>query len=78
MTVKELEQRIAALEKQVKQLQAERGAAPRAARHDWEAVVDRFKGDEHLLAVFAEAMKLRDKERRAIPRKRGGKSRVKP
>jgi hypothetical protein len=78
MTVKELEQRILALEKQVRQLRAERGAAASARRNDWEVVVDKFKGDEHLLAVFAEAMKVREKERRAIRGKRGAKSRVKP
>ncbi len=77
MTVKELEQRIAALEHQVKQLQSQRNSASEH-RHDWEATVDKFKNDEHLLAVFAEAMKVREKERRAVHRKRGTGTRVKP
>jgi hypothetical protein len=77
MTVKELEQRVAALEQQVKQLQSQRNSAS-DHHHDWEATVNKFKNDEHLQAVFAEAMKLREKERRAIHKKRGTGTRVKP
>jgi hypothetical protein len=39
MTVSELERRVKALEKQVKQLQQERATAPAAPQFDWEATV---------------------------------------
>ena len=73
MTVKELEQRVIALEKEVIRLKDERllgeGRAP-----DWRRAVKQFRGDEDVLAVLREAMKLREKERRAV-RKKNAKSR---
>jgi hypothetical protein len=69
MSAKDLERRIAALELQVKLLQEEREAAQNGNRHNWEATVDKFKGDEDILAVLKEAIKLREKERRAVRRK---------
>ena len=73
MTVKELEQRVIALEKEVIRLKNERllgeGRAP-----DWRRAVEQFRGDEDVLAVLGEAMKLREKERRAV-RKKNAKSR---
>jgi len=78
MSVKELEQRVAALERQVKQLQAERTAAQNGKRRGWEAAVEKFKGDEDILAVLAEAMKLREKERSAVRRKVAKAPQAKP
>lgn len=69
MTVAELERRLTALERQVRQLQKERDSAAEQPRFDWEATVARFKNDQDVLAVLAEAMKLREKERRALRRK---------
>ena len=68
MTMNELERRVKALERQVKQLQEERAAENGGWAFDWEATVAKFKNDEHVLAVLAEAMKLRERERRAIRR----------
>jgi len=70
MSVKELEQRVVALEQQVKELQSEQAAAQGNGRYDWEATVEKFKNDEHVLAVLAEAMKSREKERRAVRKRR--------
>jgi hypothetical protein len=67
MTVKELEQRVIALENQVKRLQAERDSNGKP--FDWRAWVEKYSGDEGLLAVIREGMKLREKERRAVRRK---------
>lgn len=49
----------------MKQLQDERAAAQNGQRHDWEATVEKYQGDEDILAVLAEAMKLRERERKA-------------
>lgn len=77
MSVKELEKRVLALEQQVKQLERERGAIHEGGPHGWEATIERFKNDEHLLAVLAEAMKIRDKERRAARKGRSKSRRAK-
>ena len=76
MSVKELEQRVLALEQQVKRLERERGPTV-GRRPGWEATVEKFKNDEHLLAVLAEAMKIRDKERRAVRKGRTKSRRAK-
>jgi hypothetical protein len=70
MTVKELEQRVIALEQQVKRLQAERESTSNGQPFDWRASVEKYSGDEGVLAVIREGMKLREKERRAVRRKR--------
>jgi hypothetical protein len=67
MTIKELEQRIVALEQQVQKLQAERGSNGKP--FDWLAWVEKYQNDEGLLAVIREGMKLREKERKAVRRK---------
>jgi hypothetical protein len=69
MTVKELEQRVMALERQVKQLKRERLAQNGTGIPDWKRAVQKSRGDEDILAVLNEAMKLREKERRAVRRK---------
>jgi hypothetical protein len=73
MTVKELEQRVIALEKEVTRLKNERLNGEERPP-DWRRAVAKFRGDEDVLAVLREAMKLREKERRAI-RKKNVKSR---
>jgi uncharacterized small protein (DUF1192 family) len=73
MTVKELEQRLVALEREVKRLRNERLLGEKSAP-DWRRAVKQFRGDEDVLAVLREAMKLREKERRAV-RKKTAKSR---
>ena len=73
MSVKELEQRLLALERQVQQLQESQAPASRGGRHNWEATVEKFKNDEHVLAVLKEAMKARENERKAVRKGRPGK-----
>jgi hypothetical protein len=70
MTVKELEQRVVALEQEVKELKA----ASSNGLPGWKRAVQEFRGDEDVLAVLREAMKLREKDRRAA-RKKYAKSR---
>jgi len=69
MSVNELEQRVLALEHQVRQLQQARESAPNRT-HNWQATVEKFKNDEHILAVLSEAMKAREKERKAARSRR--------
>ena len=78
MSVKELEQRVLALERQLKQLQESHAAAPRPVRRNWEATVEQFKNDEHVLAVLDEAMKSRERERKAARKGRTAPRRKKP
>ena len=70
MTVKELEQRLTALERQVRQLQ-EKVAAGNGEKPDWRRAVDQCRGDEDLLAVIREGMKVREKNRQAARKKYG-------
>jgi hypothetical protein len=70
MTVKELEQRVVALEREVKQLKDERGAASNNGFPDWRRALEKCRGDEDILVVIREGMKLREKERRAVQKKR--------
>jgi phosphoribosyl-dephospho-CoA transferase len=76
MTVKELEQRIEVLEAQVRELQSVQTAAGGRVR-DWRAAVEKYAGDEGLLSVFAEAQKLREKDRERARRKYAGKRKSK-
>jgi DNA-binding protein H-NS len=69
MTVKELEQRVIELERQVEKLQRARTVERADRGFDWERVVDEYKNDKDILAVLSDAMKLREKERRAVRRK---------
>jgi hypothetical protein len=70
MTVKELEQRVIELERQVEKLKSARAVERKDRGFDWERVVDEYKNDKDILAVLSDAMKLREKERRAVRRKR--------
>jgi len=69
MARSDLEQRVANLESQVEKL-AERlqanGKSP--AGKDWRRAVEKFAGDPDLQSIFAEAMKLREAERRRVRR----------
>jgi hypothetical protein len=64
VTVKELEQRVIELERQVKQLSSELTVRKSGPNHDLLATVDKFRGDEDVLAVLREAMKLREADRK--------------
>jgi hypothetical protein len=75
MTVKELEQRIIALEKEVSRLKNERLLGEDRAP-DWRRAVKASRGDEDLLAVIREGMKVREKDRQAARKKPGKPSRA--
>jgi hypothetical protein len=64
MTVKELEQRVLALEQQVERLTSELAASNRRRNKDWLAAVEKYAGDEDLLSIFADAQKLREADRK--------------
>jgi hypothetical protein len=70
MTVKELEQRVTALEEHVRQLQLEI-AAGNGKKPDWRRAVEQCRGDEDFLAVIREGMKVREKDRNAARKKYG-------
>ena len=74
MTVKELEQRLAALERQVKRLESEVAAFSNGHKATGLEALTKYRGDEDILAVIREGMKVREKDRQAA-RKKYGKSR---
>ncbi len=78
MTVKELERRVLALEEEVKQLKHERVVASSDGIPDWRRAVEEFRGDEDVLAVLRDAMKLREKERQAVRKKHANSRRATP
>jgi hypothetical protein len=63
MTVKELEERVIALEQQVKRLTNEVEATRTKHTRNWRAAVEKYAGDEDLLSIFADAQKLREQDR---------------
>jgi tRNA splicing endonuclease len=70
MSVEELEQRVTALEREVRHLSGEVRVASMARNRSVLAAVERFKGDEGLLSIFKEAMKLREQDRRRARNRR--------
>ena len=64
MTVKELEQRVMALERQVQRLSSQVQATKATGGKGWLAAVEEFAGDEDLLSIFADAQKLREQDRK--------------
>jgi hypothetical protein len=63
------------LEARVAQMQAALLASDSVKVKDWRRAVEKYAGDEDLLAVFAEAKKLRDAERREVRRNRTRRTR---
>ena len=65
----DLAKRVATLESQVSELQEQlRSVQPRRQK-DWRRAVDKYAGDADLQSVFAEALKLRNAERKQVRRK---------
>ncbi len=65
----DLAKRVATLESQVTELQEQlRSVQPRTQK-DWRRAVDKYAGDADLQSVFAEALKLRDADRKGARRK---------
>ena len=61
-----LEKRVESLEAQIAELRAARPAQPR----DWRNAVAKYAGDADLQSVFAEAMKLREADRKRAKRRK--------
>ena len=70
-----IEQRVAALEQELAELKARRG---NGRLKDWRRTVGMFTDNSGMKELFAEAMKLREadrrKARRRVPRKRPARS----
>lgn len=66
-----LEERVAALEKQVGALLADNAGTERA--RDWRRTRGAFTGDELMKQVFEEGRKIRDAERKRAQRRSGKK-----
>ena len=62
-----LKDRVARLEAEVAELRA---ALNQDRRPGWRRAVEKYAGDEDLLAVFAEAKKLREAERKKVRQSR--------
>lgn len=68
MAQKELEQRVAELEQQVAELQQRLGSAPAG---NWQQAIGMFTDRPEMLEIFADAVKLREEDRkRTRPRKK--------
>jgi hypothetical protein len=65
----DLAKRVATLESQVMELQEQlRSVQPRKQK-DWRRAVEKYAGDADVQSVFAEALKLRDADRKRARRK---------
>jgi hypothetical protein len=63
-----LKERVERLESQLSKLQT---SMQRERGKDWRRAVEKYAGDDDLLAVFSEAMKLREADRRRARAKQG-------
>jgi hypothetical protein len=72
MSARDLERRLEQLEMHVAGIQATLAAAD-GTNKKWRSAVEKYAGDEDLLAVFAEAKRLRDTDRREARRNRIGR-----
>ena len=70
MATTDLKTRLEQLENQVAQIQSTLLAANSNSRKDWRQAVEQFAGDPDLLAVFEEAAKLREADRKKSQRVR--------
>jgi hypothetical protein len=71
-----LEERVAALEKQVAELLANATASPR--QKDWRRTLGMFTGDEVMKQIDAEGRKIREADRQRARRQPAKKRRAKP
>jgi len=67
--------RLAALEARVTELQEEVRSARPSEQKDWRRAVEKYAGDADLQSVFAEAMKLREADRKRRRKPARAKSR---
>ena len=71
----DLAKRVATLESQVTELQEQVRSARPQRRKDWRRAVDKYAGDADLQSVFADAMKLREAERKRARKSARARSR---
>ena len=64
MTVKELEQRVSALERELQELRDQVATRKSGPNQRWLESVKKFTGDEDLLSIFRDAQKLREADRK--------------
>jgi hypothetical protein len=64
MSRQDIGKRLAALESRVTELQEEIRSSHPPRQKDWRRAVEKYAGDADLQSVFAEAMKLRDADRK--------------
>ena len=76
MVAQELKRRIEHLEAQVAKIQSTLVEAGSAKKKDWRRAVEKYAGDADLLAVFAEAKKLREAERKEARQGRARRSKA--
>jgi hypothetical protein len=69
MAARNLRERVERLEMQIATIQATICAAVSPLKKNWRRAVDKYSGDKDLLAVFAEAKKLRDADRKHARRR---------
>lgn len=76
MGTNKLETRVAALEREVAELRSRRESEPRLK--DWRRTVGMFGHDEFMQEVFAEALRYRERSRKAVRRSPAKSKRRKP
>ncbi len=62
-----LEQRVTALEKQMAVIHSQQGTGP--GKDDWRDTIGMFSDDPDMLEIFADAMKLRETDRKRARKK---------
>jgi hypothetical protein len=72
MPARDLEKRLEQLEMRVAGIQATLAAVD-GTKKNWRSAVEKYVGDEDLLAVFAEAQRLREAERKEASLNRIGR-----
>lgn len=75
MSRQDLGKRVTALESRVAELQEEVRSARPPKQKDWRRAVEKYAGDADLQSVFAEAMKLREADRKRVRKSARVKSR---
>lgn len=71
-----LEERVATLEKQMARMQTQNANAP--GKDDWRDTIGIFTDNPGMLAIFAEAMKIREADRAKARRRYRKAKRAKP
>lgn len=71
----DLGKRVATLESQVTELQKEVRSVRPPGKKDWRRAVEKYAGDADLQSIFADAVKLREAERKRVRRPARARSR---